>query len=97
MRVETDRADGLLERLGIVHSPADDLADELRDQRLAVTQEGDQIFVYTASGAQAEAVRALVEADEATAKVEHWLEAEHRWDDDAPGPSVEEDAVARGY
>ena len=51
---DEEGARGLLERLGLARSDADDLAAELRNERLAVSQNGDTVFVYAASGMLAE-------------------------------------------
>jgi len=97
-------ARGLLERLGLAQSDADELAAELRDERLAVSQDGDTVFVYAASGMQAEQAGRVVEKelqDEGLTPVrfvtEHWLHDEDRWDDEAPQPDIEEDLLERGY
>jgi len=42
---DEEGARGLLERLGLARSDADDLAAELRNERLAVSQDGDTVFV----------------------------------------------------
>jgi hypothetical protein len=93
-----------LERLGIFAPPAEDLADELRDRRLAVTNDDDTVFVYAATAGQAESARSLVvgqlQADGVEPRelvVEQWLAAENRWSSEPAGPSVEEDLLARGW
>ncbi len=97
-------ARGLLERLGLTRSDADELARELRDERLAVTHEGHTVFVYAASGVQAEQASRIVEPelqDEGLTPTrlvtEHWLHDEDRWDDEPPQPDIEEDLLERGY
>jgi hypothetical protein len=97
-------ARGLLERLGLTRSDADELAQELRDERLAVSHEGHTVFVYTASGMQAEQASRIVERelqDEGLTPTrlvtEHWLHEEDRWDDEPPQPDIEEDLLERGY
>jgi hypothetical protein len=94
----------LLERLGLVDSDAEELADELREARLAVTHEDDTVFVYADSAEQAQSARAVVEREleeeglEAREiRLEHWLPDEDRWDDEPPGPTVDEEVAARGY
>ena len=97
-------ARGLLERLGLARSDADDLAEELRSQRLAVSQDGGTVFVYTASGMQAEQASRVVEQELGDAGVtpdrlvtERWLAEEDRWDDEPEQPDTEEDLLERGY
>ena len=100
---DEEGARGLLERLGLARSDADDLAAELRNERLAVSQDGDTVFVYAASGMLAEQASRIVERELQDAGVtptrlvtEHWLSEEERWDDDAPqGTWEQEEIVAR--
>jgi len=94
----------LLERLGLVDSDAEELADELREARLAATHEGNTVFVYADSAQQALNARELVERelhDEGLAadtfRIERWLADEDRWDADPPAPTVDEEVAARGY
>lgn len=105
IEVEGEGARGLLERLGLdLHAEAKELARELEQHRLAVSREGDTVFVYTASGLQAEQARRIVEAELAevglvtrSITIERWLGDEDRWDSEPPGPDVEEEVLARGY
>ncbi|HEX5449063.1 MAG TPA: SPOR domain-containing protein [Gaiellaceae bacterium] len=105
LRVELeDDKPTLLDRLGLIESEADELAEELRDSKLAVTHDDEVVFVYARTAKELDRARALIErelADEgATARsisVEHWLEDEGRWDDDPPGPSEDEEILAEGY
>jgi hypothetical protein len=97
-------ARGLLERLGIARSDAGELADELREQRLAVSQDDNTVFVYASSGMQAEQAMRIVEGelrDEGLAPTrlitEHWLAEEERWDDEAPQQSWEQEEIEHGY
>ena len=102
---EEGDASDLLARLGLeLGSEARELARELEARRLAVSRDGDVVFVYASSGSEAEQARAVVEAvlrehDVAprSIAVEHWLSDEDRWDDETPGPDVEEELLARGY
>jgi hypothetical protein len=101
---DEEGARGLLERLGLVRSDADDLAAELRSHRLAVSQDGETIFVYASTGMQAEQASRIVEeelTDEGLTPVqfvtERWLRDEDRWDDEPEQPDVEEDLIERGY
>ena len=103
IRIELgDEADTFIDRL--THADARELAEELEEERLAVSREGDTVFVYTGSGAQAEQARTVVQAELAhegieahQVRIEHWLADEDRWDDEPPGPDVEEEVVSRGY
>jgi hypothetical protein len=80
------------------------LAEVLRGDHLAVSGQGGSLFVYADTHASAEQVRALIASEldhhriEATeSAVEHWLAEEERWDNEPPGDSWEEEALARGY
>ena len=108
IRIEVDEeehARGLLERLGAeLDSEARELAHDLEARRLAVSRDGDTIFVYASSRAEAESARTLIESElrahdvEArTSRIEHWLEHEERWDDEPPGETWEEEELDRGY
>jgi hypothetical protein len=101
---DEEGARGLLERLGLARRDAEELADELREHRLAVSRDGDTVFVYAASGMQAEQASRIVEQElqdegwEPTRFVtEHWLHDEERWDDEAVELYAEDDLLARGY
>ena len=101
---DEDGARGVLERLGLARSDADELAHELRDDRLAVSQDDNTVFVYAASGMQAEQASRIVERelqDEGLTPTllvtERWLADEERWSDEAPQPDIEEDLLRRGY
>jgi hypothetical protein len=106
IRIEVeDQHERLLERLGVeLDDEARELARELEGRRLAVSRDGDTVFVYAATRAEADRAHAVIEAElragdiEArTSKVEHWLEAEERWDDEPPGETWEEEELERGY
>jgi hypothetical protein len=101
---DEEGARGLLERLHLARRDAEDLAEELREHRLAVSQDGDTVFVYAASGMQAEQASRIVEEElqdegwePARFVTEHWLDEEERWDDEPAAPDTEADLVARGY
>jgi hypothetical protein len=101
---DEEGARGLLERLGLARSDAEDLADELRAHRLAVSRDGDTVFVYAATGMQAEQAGRVVEAEleeeglTPTRLVsERWLRDEDRWDDEPDQGDVEEELLERGY
>ncbi len=100
---ETEAQD-LLGRLGLRQSSAEELADELREHRLAVSQDGNTLFVYAATGMQAEQAARIIESeldDEGLTPsrfvTERWLRDEERWNDEPEQPDVEEELIARGY
>jgi hypothetical protein len=97
-------AQDLLGRLGLRQSGAEELADDLREHRLAVSQDGDTVFIYAASGMQAEQAARIVESElddqgltPARFVAERWLQDEERWDDEPEQPDVEEELLQRGY
>src|SRR5437763_7453250 len=98
-------AGGLLERLGLeLDSEARELARGLKARRLAVTRDGDEVFVYAGSPAEAARAQEVIAAElraqgiEArTSRLEHWLADEERWDDEPPDETWEEEELERGY
>jgi len=102
---EEEHATGLLDRLsGNLGSEARELARDLEARRLAVSRDGETIYVYAATRTAAESAHAVVEAElrehgiEArTGRVEHWLDEEDRWDDEPKGETWEEEELDRGY
>jgi hypothetical protein len=101
---DEEGAAGLLDKLGLRRGDAEELADELREHRLAVSRDGDTIFVYASTGMQAEQASRVVEQElEAEALsptrfvTERWLREEERWDDEPDTGDVEEDLLRRGY
>jgi hypothetical protein len=102
---ESGHADGLLDRLGAgLGSEARELVRELEEQRLAVSRDGDTVFVYAATRDAARRAEAVIHAElraggvEArTSRVEHWLAAEERWDDEPPGETWEEEEIEHGF
>jgi len=101
---DEEGATGFLDRLGVSKGDAEELADELRAHRLAVSRDGDTVFVYASSGMQVEQASRVVERelkDEGMTPTrfvtERWLHEEERWDDEPDQPDVEEDMLARGY
>ncbi|HEY3961267.1 MAG TPA: hypothetical protein VGL84_01960 [Gaiellaceae bacterium] len=105
LRVELpDDGVSLLDRLGLIHTEADELAGELADSKLAVTHDDDTVFVYAKTAVELDRAKALIERELAATGVrasevaaEHWLENEERWDDDPAGPSEDEELLAEGY
>jgi hypothetical protein len=102
---EEEHAAGLLDRLGLeLGGEARELAAELRERRLAVSRDGNTVFVYASSRQEAEQAQAVVEAElrenriaVRSSVIEHWLEPEQRWDDEPPGETVDEELLERGY
>jgi hypothetical protein len=101
---DEEGARGLLERLGLLRSDAEELADELREHRLAVSQDGNTVFVYAATGMQAEQAARIVESElndlgltPIRFVTERWLRDEERWNDDPEQPDAEEELLQRGY
>ena len=101
---DEEGARGVLERLGLARGDAESLEDELREQRLAVSRDGHTVFVYAASGMQAEQASRVVERELQDAGLtpermvtERWLAREERWDDEPPQPDAEHELVRRGY
>jgi hypothetical protein len=96
---------GLLDRLGIeLDDEAAELANELKERRLAVSRDEDEIFVYADTQAAAAKAREVIEAviraegiEAQTSSVEHWLDEEDRWDDDPPGETWEEEELDHGH
>jgi hypothetical protein len=106
IELEGEHVEGLLDRLGVeLSSEARELAKELEGRRLAVSRDGETIFVYAGSQAEAEQARAVVEAElrEAGAEarvsqVERWLGDEGRWNDEPPRETeLEQEAREHGY
>jgi hypothetical protein len=108
IRIEVEEeahATGLLDRLsGGLGSEARELARDLEAHRLAVSRDGETVFVYAATRAAAEQAHAVVEAElrahgitARTSAIEHWLDEEDRWDDEPPGETWEEEEVDRGF
>lgn len=106
IRVEVeDVHERLLERLGVeLDDEARELASELKGRRLAVSRDGDEIFVYASSRVEAERAQSVVESElrslgvEAkTSNVEHWLEHEERWDDEPKAETWEQEELDHGF
>ena len=104
IEIDDEHAGGLLDTLGLdLNDEAGELAQELEKRRLAVSRDGDELFVYASSRAAAEKARAVVQAQlgdldvaAVTSPVERWLDAEERWDLEPDEETWEEDAVDRG-
>jgi hypothetical protein len=101
---DEEGARGFLERLHLARRDAEELADELREHRLAVSRDDDTVFVYAASGMQAEQASRIVEEELQESDwepkryvIEQWLDDEDRWDDEPPSPDTETELLSRGY
>jgi hypothetical protein len=103
---EEEHAETLLGRLGLDlgSDDAKRLAQELEGRRLAVSRDGQDLFVYASSAQEAEQARQVVAAELAdegiearTSEVEHWLHDEERWSNEAPQETWEEEEAERGY
>ena len=97
-------AQDFLGRLGLRQSEAEELEDELREHRLAVSRDDNTLFVYAATGMQAEQASRIIESELADGGItparfvtERWLREEERWDDEPAEPDVEEELIERGY
>lgn len=94
----------LLERLGVeLDDEARELAKELEGRRLAVSRDGDEVFVYASSQSEAEQAHKVIESElrslgvqATTSRIEHWLDEEERWDDEPPGETWEQEELDRG-
>jgi hypothetical protein len=102
--IEVEGAEGVVGRLGDLGEEAAELAADLKQRRLSVSRDDDTIFIYASSQADAEQARAIVESElranqiEAkTSKVEHWLDAEERWDDEPATETWEQEELDEGY
>jgi hypothetical protein len=102
--IEVEGAEGVVGGLGDLGEEAQELAADLKQRRLSVSRDGETIYIYAGSQADAEKARAIVESElrannlEAnTSKVEHWLEAEERWDDEPPTETWEQEELDEGY
>jgi hypothetical protein len=105
IHIEEAHAGGLLDRLGLdLSGEAADLARDLEARRLAVSRDGDEVFVYAATYAEADHARSVIQAElrdndiaAVTSSVERWLDDEDRWSDEPAGETWEEEAVEHGF
>jgi hypothetical protein len=105
IHIEVEDGGGVLQRLGVeLGEEAAELAAELEKRRVAVSRDGDELFVYASSRGEAERASSLIAAvlkeqklEAKTSKIEHWLEDEERWDDEPKGETWEEEELDRGY
>jgi hypothetical protein len=103
---EEEYAENLLRRLGLDlgSDDAKRLAEELEGRRLAVSRDGQELFVYASSAQEAEQARQVVAAELAdegiearTSDIEHWLHDEERWSNEPQQETWEQEEVERGY
>lgn len=103
---EEEHADSLHGRIGedLRTDEANKLAEELQGRRLAVSRDGNELFVYASSQAEAEQARGIIEAELAeegvearTSAVERWLPEEERWSNEPSDETWEEEELDRGY
>jgi hypothetical protein len=78
---EEAQAESLLGRLGLDlgTDEAKRLAQELEGRRLAVSRDGNELFVYASTPAEAERARGIIEAELADEGVEARASAVERW------------------
>jgi len=102
---EEHHAEAIAGRLqhGLGSDEAKRLARELEGRRLAVSRDGNELFVYTSSPAEAEHARQIVQAELAeegieaqVSDVESWLHDEERWSDEPPQETWEQEEVEHG-
>ena len=81
-----------------------DQAESLRGDRLSVSGDDANLFVYADSPAQAERAHAVILSElehhaitATTSGVEHWLAAEERWDNEPAPETWEEEVTEKGY
>jgi len=103
LKQEGEQGDFVERLTSALGDEAEELAEALKGDRLAVSRGDGELFVYASSKSQAEHARSLIEAEltrrgfEATVSgVEHWLVSEERWDDEPKGETWEEEEVEQG-
>jgi hypothetical protein len=103
---EEGHADALFERLGLGlgSDEARKLARELEGRRLAVSRDGNELFVYASSPPEAEQARQVVQAELAEEGIEarveqpeRWLRDEERWSGDPPQERWEDEELDHGH
>lgn len=108
VRVELEEerhATDFLARLGLdLGSEAHELAKELTEHRLAVSNDADTVFVYAPTRDAARKAAKIVKAEleklglEAREiEIEHWLHDEERWTGEPPAPDTEDEMLQEGY
>src|SRR5215208_4658724 len=102
---EEGHAADFLAQLGLdLGSDASELAKELAERRLVVSNDADSVFVYTATSQEAQRARAVVESElkelriePREVSVERWLEEDDRWSDEPRAPDPDEELLQEGY
>jgi len=96
IRIRTTDADTLLHRL--------DVLDATERGRFAVSRDGDEVFVYASSYADAQRASELVHASvrdtgdaPEISPVEQWLDPEDRWSNEPAGETWEQEEVEHGH
>jgi hypothetical protein len=106
LRIELEHEEkrGLLDRLGLRESDAEELAAELRDLKLVVTEEDGTLHVYAGSSLDLERARTLIEREfdelglhAESMTTEHWLADEERWDGAEPSQDYDDELVSEGF
>jgi hypothetical protein len=106
LRVELadEGAFSLAKRLHLIDSHADELVEDLRHRRLAVTHDGETVHVYASSSQELETARKVIERELADLRIEareivteHWLEDEERWDDEPRPYDLDQEVLSEGY
>jgi hypothetical protein len=105
VQLEEGNAAELLDRIGVeLGSEATELARDLERRRLAVSRDGDTVFVYAGTRTEIERAKEVVDAElrrhglqAQESGIEHWLHDEERWDDEPAQPDVEEEILEEGY
>src|SRR5262249_56778433 len=100
----SDGDEGFLDRLGFeLGVEARELARELEERRLAVSRDGDEIFVYADTQASAAKAHDVIEAaprgeglEATTSTIEHWLNDQERCGDEPADNSPETDDLHPG-
>ena len=104
IEIEDEHLGGLLDRLGLeLNEEAGELARELERRRLVVSRDDEELFVYASTPTEAESARSVIQVvlrdldiAAVTGPVEHWLEDEERWNDEARTESWEEEDIEHG-
>ncbi len=106
LRIELGEGDtgGLLGSLGVLSLEARELVAHFTSERLAVTRDGNTIFVYAGSADELDSAEKAIGVELGALAVapveivrEHWLAAEERWDDEPHEPSVESETLSHGF
>jgi hypothetical protein len=106
LRIELEHEEkrGLLDRIGLRESDAEELAEELRDLKLAVTEENGTLHVYAGSSLDLERARTLIEQEfdelglqAESMTTEHWLADQERWEGSEPSQDYDDELVSEGF